>query len=90
MIPSDVRISENSDHIQDAKSEEYVPISLSAVPTEVQQRSLKQESRFILQCFLTREIFSHLVERDASEVIILNRIVTIEADLIVLLKSTFN
>ena len=60
-------------------SEEYVPISLSAVPTEVHQRTLKQESRFIPQCFLTRELFGHLVERDASELIILNRIVTTEA-----------
>ena len=48
LITSDVRVSEISDHIQDEMSEEYVPILLSAVPTaEVQQRSLKQESRFI-------------------------------------------
>ena len=89
LIPSDVRLSDNSDNIQDEMSGEYVPASLLAVPNEVQQRSLKQESRFILQCFLTRELFGHLVERDASELIILNRIVTTEADLKGLLKSTF-
>ena len=72
LIPADVKVCETSDDIQDEQADEYVPISHAAVPAGVRQRSLKQESRFISQCYLTSELYRLLIKRDEEEIIILD------------------
>ena len=74
LIPADVKVSEITDDIQDEQIDEYVPVSLAAVPAGIRQRSRKEESRFISQCFVTSEICRQLVQRDTDEIIMLNRI----------------
>ena len=69
LIPSDVKVCEISDDIQDEQIDEYVPVTLAAVPVGDRQRSLKQESRFISQRFLTSELIRELVQRDTDEVV---------------------